>query len=33
MNFGSAAKWGGAPGAQDRQGFDRLPPLICGIVG
>ena len=33
MNFGSAAEWGGAPGAQDGQGFDRLPPLICGIVG
>lgn len=33
MNFGSAAEWGGAPGAQDGQRFDRLPPLICGIVG
>jgi hypothetical protein len=33
MNFGSAARWDGAPGAQDRQGLDRLPPLICGIVG
>jgi len=40
MNFGSSADWGGAPGAQDGQGFDRLPPLIYrlppliyGIVG
>jgi hypothetical protein len=33
MNFGSATEWGGAPGAQDGQGFDRLPPLICGMVG
>lgn len=32
MNFGSAAEWGGVPGAQDGQGSDRLPPLICGIV-
>jgi uncharacterized protein (DUF1684 family) len=32
MNFGSATEWGGAAGAQDGQGFDRLPPLIGGIV-
>ena len=32
MNFGSAAEWDRAPGAQDWQGLDRLPPLICGIV-
>ena len=33
MNFGSAAEWDGAPGAQDGHGLDRLPPLICGIIG
>jgi hypothetical protein len=33
VNFGSAAGWDGAPGAQDGQGLNRLPPLICGIVG
>jgi hypothetical protein len=33
MNFGSAAEWGAAPGAQDGQGLDCLPPLICGIAG
>jgi hypothetical protein len=32
MNFGSAAGWSGAPGAQDRQGCDRWRPLIRGRV-
>ena len=32
-NFGCAAGWDGGPGAQDGQGLDRLPPLICAIVG
>src|SRR5262249_1015243 len=33
MNFGSAAGWDGAPGAQNGHGLDRLPALICGIIG
>ena len=33
MNFGSAAEWRRAQGAQDGQGFDRWPPLVCGMVG
>jgi hypothetical protein len=32
VNVGSAAGWDGAPGAQDGQRLDRLPPSLYNMV-